>query len=190
MKGAVSFFPSGIEPQDIIDSLLRLAAEPLWDEQVDVIERSTDGLKKSIARISEEDIRDELLAATSRIDTSLEEIKRLDEEVGRMRKLVGATKEYQDWRLLVSDVDRLKGEHVPKPVFDANVERLDEKIEKGLENLSKRVEERVKAVDTRIEDIKAIKFWSKRTLLEIALAIWGAIVTLIVALIGVGILKF
>ena len=55
------------------------------------------------------------------------------------------------------------------------IKRLDEKIEESKETLN-----------TRIDDLKAIKFWSKRTVLEIALTIWGAILTLYVA----GILKF
>jgi len=178
MKDTMSGFRRDVEPQYIGNELLRWSAEPLFEQQYNIIESGTDGLKKSIAKISEVEIRDELLATTKRIDASLQEIRRLDKEIGEVRKLVGVTKEIQDWRLLFTDVGRLKDEHVPKQVFDAKIERLDEKIEKGLENLNKRVDEGVKALNTRIEDLKAIKFWSKRTLLEIALAILAIISTL------------
>ena len=178
-----AFFHVGerLTATELVTSLISQAKGLLRTEQVDVIKRSADGLKESISKIPEKGIRDELLATTRKIDASLQEIRRLDEDIGKVRKLVGVTKEIQDWKLLVSDIDRLKGEHVSKQVFDAKIERLDEKIEKGLESLNQRVDEGIKALNTRIEDLKAIKFWSKRTLLEIALAIWGAIVTLIVA---------
>jgi hypothetical protein len=156
--------------QEITQSFLRDANEELRTEQVDLIERSTDGLKESIARIPKKDIREELLSSTKKIDKSLQEIKRIDEEFDKFRQLVGVSQEFQDWRVLVSDVHRLKGEHVPREVFDTEMKRIDEKINKGLE-----------ALNTRIEDFKAIKFWSKRTVLEIALAVWGAIVTLYAA---------
>ena len=75
--------------------------------------------------------------------------------------------DFQDLRVYTTDVEYLKKTHVHKEVFLVEIKRLDEKINRGLE-----------ALNTRIEDLKAIKFWSKRTLLEIALAVWGAIVTL------------
>lgn len=57
------------------------------------------------------------------------EIRRLDEEIDKVRQLVGVTKEVQDWKLLVSDVDRLKGEQVPREVFDAKVNELGTRID-------------------------------------------------------------
>ena len=84
-------------------------------------------------------------------------------------------KDLQDFRVFITDIEYLKKSHVHKEVFLVEIKRLDEKINRGLE-----------ALNTRIEDLKAIKFWSKRTLLEIALAIWGAIITLY----ATGILKF
>ena len=175
-----------MSPQELAQYLLSNAKEQLRNEQVELIKHSTDGLRETIEKIPEKDIRNELLTNTKKIDMSLLEIKRLDEEIGKVRHLVGITKEIQDWKLLVTDVNRLKGEHVPKEVFDAKIERLDEKIEKGLENLNKRVDEGIKALNTRIEDLKAMKFWSKRTLLDIALALLATVATLFAA----GILKF
>ena len=172
--------------EEVAELFLASAKKLLRTEQVDVIERSANGLRKSIAKIPEKDIRDELLATTRKIDASLQEVKRLDEEIGKVRQLVGVTKEIQDWKLLVTDVDKLKGEHVAREVFETHIKRLDEKIDKGLESLVIRIDKGLEALNTRIEDLKAIKFWSKRTLLEIALFVWGAVVTLYVA----GVIKF
>lgn len=143
-------------------------------KQYNTIQSSTTEIKESIAKIPKEDIREELMANAKKIDSALSDIRRMDEEIGGVRKLIGTTKEFQDFRAFAADVEALKESHIYREVFDSEIKRIDEKINKGLESLN-----------TRIEDIKAIKFWSKRTLLEITLAIWGTIVTLYAA----GILK-
>jgi gas vesicle protein len=111
------------------DFFLTEAYETLKEAQVDTIEQTTDGLKKSIAKIPERDIREELLATTNKIDGALQEVKRVDEEISKVRQLVGVSKEFQDWKLLVSDIQQLKGEHVPKEVFDSKVNELNARID-------------------------------------------------------------
>lgn len=76
-----------------------------------------------------------------------------------MRRLIGVTKEFQDWRLLVSDVLTIKRDYTTQSIFQSEIARLDQ----------------------RIEDLKAIRFWSKRTLVDIILAIIALIATLIAA---------
>ena len=175
-KGGLTFFGGRtMRANEIARHFLSQAKSIARVLELEAIVNSTKGLKRSIAKIPEKGLREELLANAKMIDQSLREVKRLDKELTKIRQLVGVTKEIQDWRLLISDVDRLKGEHVPREVFDAKIERLDEKIDKGLE-----------AINARIEDLKAIKFWSKRTLLEIALAILATIATLF----ATGILRF
>jgi len=127
-KASLNFNPM-MSPLELVRYFMNEARRVLKDEQVDVIKRSTDGLKKSISKVPESDIRRELLASTNKIDKSLLEIRRLDEEIGKVRQLVGATKEIQDWRALISDVDRLKGEHVSREVFDAKVNELHTRID-------------------------------------------------------------
>jgi len=68
------------------------------------------------------------LDTAKKIDGALQEIRRIDGEIGKVRQLIGVSKEYQDWKLLVSDVDRLKGEHVSKEVFKAKLDELDTRI--------------------------------------------------------------
>ena len=117
----------------------------------------------------------ELVEAGKKLEKALREIRRMDKEIDRVHRMIGASKDFQDLRAFITDVEALKKSHIHKDVFITETKRLDEKIDRGFE-----------ALNTRIEDLKAIKFWSKRTLLEIALALLGTIATLF----ATGILKF
>jgi len=126
-----------------------------------------------------------IVESTKTLEDSLDKLRKIDEheqklmtledEIIGVRKLVGTTKEFQEFRAFTTELENLKKTHIHREVFLTEVKRLDEKMEKGLE-----------ALNTRIEDLKAIKLWSKRTLLEIALAILAIISTLF----ATGTLKF
>lgn len=178
--------PSEMLAEDLFTSLEIMTGVELRKKQVGVIKKSTDDLMVSIGKLPDDKNKSELIIPAKEINDALEKVKQFDIEIGKLRQLVGVSQEYQDWKVLVSDVLRLKGEHVPREVFDAKMERLDQRIEKGLESLDKRIDNGLETLNTRIEDLKAIKFWSKRTLLEIALAILATLTTLY----GAGILKF
>jgi hypothetical protein len=141
------------------------------------IEKTVIDLKKDAEAIPEEiDLRSKIIKGTTELEDQIKELqKRLDTEVGGVRQLIGTSERFLDWKAFTTDVEHLKTTHIAKETFHSEIKRIDEKIDKSFE-----------ALNTRIEDLKAIKFWSKRTLLEIALAIWGAIVTLYAA----GIIKF
>lgn len=115
-------------PQNVGAFYIHLGKENLRNLQIDAIKQSTKRLRKSIPKIPEKPIRDELAATTMKIQTALGKIKRINDEVSKVRQLVGVSQEYQDWKLLVSDVHRLKGELVPKEVFDAKVSELSTRI--------------------------------------------------------------
>ena len=151
---------SFMEPQ--LNAILR-------EKQRERIEETVDDLKRDAKSIPEGvELRAKIIENTRRLDSQMKQLdKKVKKEIGAIRKLVGTSKDFLDWKAFSTDVEHLKETHIAKDVFDVHIKRLDEKIDKGLE-----------ALNTRIEDLKAIKFWSKRTLLEIALAIWGAIVTL------------
>lgn len=156
------------------------------------IEREVEIIKASMKKIEDAKLREKMLEVTGKIDKSISTIKKLEhyekrldkieQEIGGVRTMIGATKEFQDFRVLTTDLEDLKKSHIHKDVVTTEIKRLDEKIDKTLENLKTRME----ALNTRIEDLKAIKFWSKRTLLEIALAILATLTTLY----AVGIIKF
>jgi len=115
-----------------------------------------------------------LLKAEKEIQKSLGNLKKIDEHEQRLmtmegqikdfRALVGYSKEFQYFKAFTADIGYLKKTHMNKEVLQSEIKRLDQ----------------------RIEDLKAIKLWSKRTLLEIALAI----MTVIAALYGTGVIKF
>ena len=147
-------------PQHLAISLFLYLEDMVKTEQVNVIEHTTEGLKDTISKISEEDIKDELFATARKIDGSLQEIRRLDEEIGKVRQLVGVTKEFQDWKLLISDVSRLKGEHVPREVFESKINELStkirafEKIEEAYERLANQQAEVMKQQSSFMNWIK------------------------------------
>ena len=118
-----------MKPQEFAQYLFKDIQEELKQKQVRTIKDSTSALEKSIAKIPQKGMRDELLSATKRIDEALTEIKRIDDDIGKMRKLVGMTKEVQDWRVLMTDIDRLKTEHVPKEVFESKISELSTRLE-------------------------------------------------------------
>ena len=164
-------FASNILTRDRAAGILRRKFLRLHGKK---IRKTVSDIKRGAEAISEAKVRTEIIGATERLGTQVKQLdEKLGQEISAVRRLIGSSESLQDWKLLVSDVHRLKGEHVPREIFDTEVRRIDEKIDNWL-----------KALNTRLEDLKAIKFWSKRTLLEIALAI----MTVIAALYGAGVI--
>jgi len=95
------------------------------------------------------------------LDEALEGIRRIDEKINRVRKLVRFSQEYQDWKVLVSDVHRLKGEHVPREVFDAKVDELATRIDSLCvirEAYDKVLAQQTKVIEQQSSFIKWIKY--------------------------------
>lgn len=135
----------------------------------------TEEIKSEAGKVPDKYLRSSLLKAAEEIENSLSELKRLENheqkiaalegEIKGVRKLIGTTKEYQDWRLLVSDVEAFKATpHIGKALFDSEIKRLDQ----------------------RIDALKEVKFWSKRTIVDIVLAAIAAASTIIAALLATG----
>ena len=143
----------------------------VWQLGHERIEKTTSVLRKEKGKIIEEKLPTEFLDITKlqTRELTLAQVKRFEEyeqklslveqEIGGVRRLIGVTKEFQDWRLLASDVQSIKDDYINKSVFQTEIRRLDQ----------------------RIEDLKAIRFWSKRTVIDILLAMVALIATLIAA---------
>lgn len=147
--------------------------------ETETIESKTEEIKSEAEKVLDENLRERLLKAAEEIEYSLNEMKRLDEherkisaiegEIDGVRKLIGKTKEYQDWKALVSEVAEFKKTpHVAKELFESEIKRLDQ----------------------RIDALREIKFWSKRTIIDIILAVIATASTIIAALFAVGVLHF
>lgn len=120
----------------ILETLRTRFSYELRETQVDVIRGSTSGLRRSISKLPQKKIREDVDEVAEKIDKALEEIKRIDEhekklssmekDIGAVRHLVGESKEYQDWRILTSSVEGLKKRpHVSKELFESEIKRLD-----------------------------------------------------------------
>jgi hypothetical protein len=146
--------------------------------QFDVIQSSTEGLKKSLSSLEEGKSRRIMEDVAKTIDKAVKEVKRIDEyekklssmekDIVSVRQLVGASQEFQDWRVLIADVEDLKKANVSKELFKSEIKRLDEKI----------------------DGLREIRFWSKRTLLDIVLASVASASTIIASLLAMGVIHF
>ena len=96
-------------------------------------------MRAKVGQIKQENIRSDLMNQADSIERFVHSYSKrlkeqemlttaIKEDVDGVRQLIGVSTEYQDWKLLVSDVYRLKGEHVPKEVFDAKVGELSSRI--------------------------------------------------------------
>jgi hypothetical protein len=126
------------------------------------IEDAVDDIKRDVEKIPEIAIKTRIMEKTERLEAQMMQLdKKLKEEISGIRKIIGIAKEFQDWRTLVSDVYRLKGEHVPREVFESRLKELIakietfEKIEKAYERLSTQQE---KVLEQQSSFLKWIKY--------------------------------
>jgi hypothetical protein len=169
------------DPEDVADQILETlmtwARYELREDQVNAIRRSTSGLRESASRLEQKEMRDYVEKFAKKIDRALEEIKRIDEhekklvsvekDIVGVRRLVGVSQEFQDWRTLASDVTALKKKPlVSQGIFTSEIKRLDQ----------------------RIDALTEIRFWSKRTIVDVVLAAVATASTIIAALLAAGII--
>jgi len=175
-------FPRNQNPELFAKSTLRSlsmdASSKLASKRFAHVDGFFTQMRSAISKVSQEGVRTELADITEKIDSALKEIQRIDEherklntleeDIGGVRKMIGASEKYQDWRVLASDVAALKGvPHVSKEAFDSEIKRLDQ----------------------RIETLKEIKFWSKRTVIDLILAVIATASTTIATLLATGNIK-
>lgn len=167
--------PRRIARREVTDITRQLERET----ESSAIGKKAEEIKNAAEQVLDKNQRYTLLKAAEDIQTSLSKLKRLEEhdkkiaaiegEIAGVRKLIGTSKEYQDWKVLVEDVaDFKKTPHVAKELFESEIKRLDQ----------------------RIDGLKEIKFWSKRTVLDVGLAALATTSTIIAALLGAGIIHF
>lgn len=156
----------------------------LAENQRKKIEESASTLRQDASAISNEELRARVLMSTGNIQQALQGMNQLDsherklglieQEIKGVRRLIGTTKEYQDFRVLTSTVDDIRRDYVTKPVFDETVRRL---------------EERANALNTRLNDLREVRIWSKRTLVDVILALIATAAAIYAAILS-GILHF
>jgi hypothetical protein len=127
------------------------------------IGKTVDKIRKDAEEIGATELKTRIIESTKKLENEIEQLnKKFDEEIGGVRKMIGTTKDYQDFRVFATDVDDLKKSHVHRDVFDSEIKRLDE----------------------RINSLKEIKFWSKRAIVDMALAAVAIASTIVAALLA------
>ncbi|HUW48420.1 MAG TPA: hypothetical protein VMW36_06735 [Patescibacteria group bacterium] len=136
------------------------------------IEEQIRAIRQDVKRLDNSGLKTRVLESAKKIDEAISTVKtiemheqrliQMEQEIGGVRKMIGTTKEFQDFRVLATDVDDLKKSHVHKDLFESEIRRLDQ----------------------RIESYKEIRFWSKRAIVDVALAIAAASSTIVAALLA------
>lgn len=127
------------------------------------IGKTVDTIRKDAEEIDGTELRTKIIESTKKLEDEIEQLnKKFDEEIGGVRKMIGTTKDYQDFRVFATDVDDLKKSHVRRDVFESEIKRLDE----------------------RINSLKEIKFWSRRAIVDVALAAVATASTIVAALLA------
>lgn len=115
-------------------------------KQQEVIKKASQKLMEDIGKIPEIETKTRLSERVQRIEDALRKIRQyegldkkvtsIEGDIKGIRKLVGFSEEFQDWRLMVLDIDRLKQEHVPKDLFIGEINTLKARID-ALSNIKK-----------------------------------------------------
>jgi len=142
------------------------------EEQLEKIEETVEDIQRDIEAIPEDiELRSKIKRNTQRLNNQMKQLyKKVDEEIGALRKLIGSTESIQDWRLLVSDVARLKGEHVPREVLESKLQGLSTKIE-ALEKIEKAYERLSSQQEKVLEQQSGFLKWIKYSIILVPIAV-------------------
>ena len=91
------------------------------NNEYNAIEEEVSTIKKDVRQIEDANLRTKMLESAKKIDHAILTVKtveaheqrlgNIEQEIGGVRKLIGISKEYQEFRILATDVDDLKKSH-------------------------------------------------------------------------------
>lgn len=115
----------------ICDALITFLTQVFEQERQRVnIQKTVREIKKDIKEIPTASVREKLLDGTLKLENEIGQLStKLDKEIGGVRRLIGNTKEFQDFVVFSNIVTDLKNSHVPKEVFEARIEELSSRID-------------------------------------------------------------
>jgi len=123
---------SGGTPMGTLSKMLSNEVNDLLKTQREreKIEETVGDIRRDVEAIPEKvELRNKIIEATGRLEEQIKKLdKKYEEEISGFRKIVGTTKEFQDFRVFTTDVTDLKKSHVPREVFDAKVSELHTRI--------------------------------------------------------------
>lgn len=142
------------------------------------IEEDIRTIKSATKKIEDGKLRDRMLNTASKIDNSISTIKKIERyeqrldkferEIGGVRKMIGTTKEFQDFRIFSTDVEELKKSHVHKEVFNSKIKELSTRIDslseireaydKVLSQQNEFMKQQAKVMEQQSSVIKWIKY--------------------------------
>lgn len=166
----ISDAPKDSPPDKLAKVLWDFATHEIRSEKINSIGKSTSQLIETIERVPQAKMRAELLATTKRIDETVKEIRRLDQSVDKVRKLIGTSTDFQDWRVLIADVERLNREHVPREVFESNVKEINGRID-SLSSVKEAYDKVLQQQSKLLEQQSSFITWIKYATIGVPIAI-------------------
>jgi len=99
-------------------------------KQKNEIKKTVDDLRR-VETISDViELRKQVSTITRRLETQVEQLdKRTEEQITSLRQLIGASEKFYELKFLVTDINRLKRQHISKEVFEAKVNELNTRID-------------------------------------------------------------
>lgn len=107
------------------------------EDQSKKIETTVDTLKRDVEAIPEKfEFKTQILETTARLDVEIKELhRRVDEEIGAFREIVGKSEKFQDWKMFSGDMKFLKKTHVTKETFRSEIKRLEDTINARIDSI-------------------------------------------------------
>jgi hypothetical protein len=135
------FKPTSLSLSEFAMQICRINLnEALRSENKQEIGKIVGDLKKDAETIQVDELRTKIVEKTERLEDKIEKLdKKLNEEVNGVRRIIGSAKEFQDFRVFTTDITDSKKSHIPREIFNVEINRLDDRIDKGLEVLNSRV---------------------------------------------------
>lgn len=154
------------------------------ERQKKKIENNIADIKREAEKIQVAEMRGQVIGVTERLESRLRELDKkleiskltseskdseaLEEEIAAIRKIVGSTKEYSDWKTLLEEIESLKETHIPREVVEANLQRLESKIDNALELIA----ERAKTRDIKRKDVFIVHGISHKPMKELKMMLY------------------
>jgi hypothetical protein len=129
------------------------------------LERDTEAIPETV------ELRNKLIENVSRLDKQMKEMTaKTEENIDALRKTVGAATDFQDWKVLVTDVERLSKEHVPKEVFESKVNELMGRID-ALSSVKEAYDKVLQQQSKLLEQQSSFMTWLKYATVGVPVAI-------------------
>jgi hypothetical protein len=160
---------------NLIDTIRRTTQRAESEKK---IHKTVVKIKRDAEEIPASEVREKILSETTKLEQEMTQLKKkLDEEIDGVRKIIGNSSEFQDFRVFSSDVSDLKKSHVPKEVFESKINELNTRIDsfnhirEGYDNILSQQNEFMKQQSDVIRQQASFMTWLKYATVLLPIAV-------------------